>query len=198
MRKLIASFFRFYVDLPLIVAFIFLIIIFRHALLDELLMPLAKELTAATKNSVAETLVLGVASNVITAILLAAIAVAFFRYLMRSRLSGKYKAVQMDGGKEIPYGTATILFSPFALDKGGIPVKLRLVHDDLHLEGQGHIVNNSILIGHYIETGKPERRRCGSFFYRLDGTGDSWQGQFLYVSPDTSETVTGTGKWSRI
>lgn len=198
MKKQIASLFRFYVDLPLIVAFILLIIIFRHALLDELLVPFAKELSAATKSSVAETLILGVISNVITALLLGALAVTFFRLLMRARLSGEYKAVQIDGGNEMGYGTATILFSPLALDKGGIPVKLKLDHGDLHLEGQGHIVNNSILIGHYIETGKPERRRCGSFFYRLDGTGDSWHGQFLYISPDTAETVTGTGKWSRV
>ncbi|MEH0166723.1 hypothetical protein [Roseateles microcysteis] len=198
MRKTLARLFRFYVDLPLVVAFLLLVVIFRRALFDELLMPLAEHLSKAAQNSVAETLILGVISNVITALLLAAIALAFFRLLMRSRLSGDYKAFQIEGDQEIPYGTAKILFSPLALDRGGIPVKLRLDHDDLHLEGQGHIVNNSILIGHYIETGKPERRRCGSFFYRLDGTGDTWHGHFLYVSPDTAETITGVGKWSRI
>lgn len=197
MNKHLSNLFRFYIDLPLLVAFVILIIIFRAALLDDLLLPLAKQLSAATSNSVGATLLLGVLSNVITALLLAALALFFFRLLMRARLSGEYKAFQVDGETTTPYGTVTILFSPLSPDRGGVNVKLKMVHGDMRLEGVGLIVNNRLLIGHYTETGMPERRRCGSFFYQLDGTGQTWQGQFLYISPDTAETVTGTAKWTR-
>ncbi len=197
MKKLLGSIFRFYIDLPLVVAFLVLVVIFRHALVDDILLPVATKLSSATNNSVGETIVLGILANVLTSLLLAIVALLFFRHLMRSRLSGKYNAFQIDGGKEIPYGTTTILFSPLALETGGIPVRLKLDHGDLHLEGRGLIVNNNILVGHYIETGKPERRRCGSFFYWLDGNGDSWQGEFLFISPDTAKTISGTGKWTR-
>lgn len=197
MKKFVASLFRFYVDLPLLVAFLLLVVVFRAALLDDLLLPLAKQLSAATSNSVGATLLLGVISNALTALLLAILALAFFRQLMRARLSGDYNAFQVDGDTVTPYGKATILFSPLSPDRGGIPVKLRLEHGDMKLEGSGLIVNNRLLIGHYTETGKPERRRCGSFFYQLDGNGHTWQGQFLYISPDTAETVAGTGRWTR-
>lgn len=197
MKKFVARLFRFYVDLPLLVAFLLLVVVFRAALLDDLLLPLAKQLSAATSNSVGATLLLGVISNALTALLLAILALAFFRQLMRARLSGDYNAFQVDGDTVTPYGKATILFSPLSPDRGGIPVQLRLEHGDMKLEGSGLIVNNRLLIGHYTETGKPERRRCGSFFYQLDGNGHTWQGQFLYISPDTAETVAGTGRWTR-
>jgi hypothetical protein len=197
MKKLFSSLFRFYIDLPLLVAFLILIMLFHAALLDQLLLPLAKQLSEATSNSVGATLLLGVISNILTALLLAVFALLFFRMLMRARLSGNYNAFQVDGTNLLPYGTATILFSPLALDIGGVPVKLKLELADMKLEGTGLIVNNRLLIGHYTETGKPERRRCGSFFYQLDGSGQTWQGQFLYVSPDTAETVSGTGRWTR-
>ncbi|MGF6531455.1 hypothetical protein P3T20_002236 [Paraburkholderia sp. GAS206C] len=197
MKKFVSSLFRFYVDLPLLAAFLLLIIIFRSALLDHLLLPVAKQLSAATSNSVGTTLLLGVISNVLTALLLALLALSFFRHLARARLSGEYNAFQIDGDIVTPYGKATILFSPLAPDRGGVPVKLRLEDGDMKLEGSGLIVNNRLLIGHYTETGKPERRRCGSFFYQLDGNGHTWQGQFLYISPETAETIAGTGRWIR-
>lgn len=197
MKKTFLNLFRFYIDLPLLVSFVIMVVIFRAALLDELLLPLATQLSAATSNSIGATLLLGVLSNLITALLLTALALFFFRLLMRATLSGEYKTFQVEGEKITPYGTATILFSPLSPDRGGVPVKLKMEHGDMRLEGVGLIVNNRLLIGHYTETGKPERRRCGSFFYQLDGTGQTWQGQFLYISPDTAETVTGTAKWTR-
>jgi len=197
MKKFLSSLFRFYVDLPLLVAFLILVVVFRAALLDDLLLPVAKQLSRATSNSVGETLLLGIISNLLTALLLAIFALLFFRQLMRARLSGEYNAFQVDGETVTPYGTATILFSPLTPDRGGVPVKLRLELQDMKLEGSGLIVNNRLLVGHYTETGKPERRRCGSFFYQLDGNGSTWQGQFLYISPDTAETVSGTGRWTR-
>jgi len=197
MKKLFASFFRFYIDWPLMLVFVLLVVLFRVALLDELFLPVAKVLSTAASNSIGATLLLGIISNLFTAFLVAIAGLLFFRQLMRARLSGSYQACQIQGSVETPYGTATILFAPLALDRNGVPVKLKLKHNDIELEGRGLIVNNRTMIGHYTEIGKPERRRCGSFFYQLDGNGQSWQGKFVFVSPDKEEIEVGEGKWVR-
>jgi hypothetical protein len=197
-KKFFSSLFRFYVDLPLVVFFLLLVVIFRAAIFDELLAPLAKLLTQTTKDSVLTNLSLGVLSNIITAVLLAVLGLFFFRLLMRARLSGDYKAVELSADNTATdWGTVRILFAPLALDLNGVPVKLQLRNGDVLLEGKGLIVDNRTLVGHYTETGKPERRRCGSFFFQLDGGGQAWTGQFLHISPETSEPTVGKAKWSR-
>lgn len=197
MKTLLRNLFRFYIDWPLVTVFVLLVFLFRAAIVDDLLMPLAVQLSSATTNSVGSTLLLSILANVITTVLLAAVGLFFFRLLMRARLSGDYKAFQIDGATETPYGSATILYAPLAFDRNGVPVKLRLRHDDIELEGRGVLVNNQFLVGHYTETGKPERRRCGSFHYQLDGDGQTWRGKFVYVSPDTAAIVAGEAKWTR-
>lgn len=198
MKALLRSLFRFYVDWPLLFVFIAVVWLFRAALVDDLLLPVAKQLATAADNSVGSALFLGILANLLTSILVAGVGVLLFRRLMRARLSGKYNAFVINGTQETAYGTVTILFAPLALDRNGVPVKMRLQHGDVELEGRGLLVNNQLLIGHYTETGKPERRRCGSFFYELDGGGSTWRGNFVFVSPDTAQIVVGDGKWVRI
>ena len=197
MKTLLRNLFRFYIDWPLIVVFVLLVFLFRAAIVDDLLLPLAVQLSSAASNSVASTLWLAILANVITTILLATVGLFSFRLLKRARLSGDYKAFQIEGTTETPYGSATILYALLAFDRNGVPVKLRLKHNDVELEGRGLLVNNQFLVGYYTETGKPERRRCGSFHYQLDGDGQTWRGKFVYVSPDTAAIVAGEAKWSR-
>lgn len=196
-KQFFSSLFRFYIDLPLVVFFILLVVLLRQPLLNELLLPIVKALTEVTGSSVGTTISLNILSNILTALLLAIIGLLFFRLLMRARLSGDYNAVEVIAEKEVAWGNVTILFAPLALDRNGVPVRLKLTNSDVELEGRGFIVDNRTLVGHYTETGKPERRRCGSFFFQLDGNGQSWNGQFLHISPDTADPVVGKAKWTR-
>jgi len=197
MKEILRSLFRFYIDWPLLFVFIAVVWLFRTALVDDLLLPVAKQLATAADNSVASTLYLGILANILTSVLVATVGLLIFRQLMRARLSGKYNAFEVNGSEETTWGTVTILFAPLALDRHGVPVKMRLQHGDIELEGRGLLINNHLLTGHYTESGKPERRRCGSFFYELDGGGSTWRGKFVFVSPDTAKIVVGDGKWVR-
>ena len=196
MKTLFRNIFRFYIDWPLVAVFVVLVIILRSAIVDEMLLPVAKQLSAAADNSVGATLLLGVLANLLTSVFVAVVGLLFFRMLPRAHLSGDYKAYEVENGQDIPYGTATILYSLLAIDRNGVPVKLRLVHGDIELDGRGLLVNNQFLVGYYTETGKL-RRRCGSFHYQLDGDGQTWRGKFVYVSPTTAAIVAGEAKWSR-
>ncbi len=197
MKALFLSLFRFYVDWPLLFVFIAVVWLFRAALVDDLLLPVATQLSAAAGNSIGSTLLLGILANIVTSILVFAGGLVLFRQLMRARLCGEYRAFQIDGTQEIPWGKVKILYAPLALDRHGVPVKMILKNEDIELEGRGLLVNNQLLTGYYTETGQPERRRCGSFSYELDGGGKTWRGKFVFVSPESAQVVVGEAKWVR-
>jgi len=188
---------RFYIDLPFIVWFLFLILLFHGPLENYVYAPAVTLLNHLSNLSVAQVFFIGVIQNIFSAFIIAFLLYLFFRHTKWHSICGEYNAFDIDAnGNEIEYGKITILFYPLSLDRTGTPVKLKLIHQDIQLEGIGRIVDRT-LIGFYAETGKPERRRSGSFFYELDGDGRTWQGEYNSVSPTTHQRTLGKAIWRR-
>ncbi len=144
-------------------------------------------------------LALGVVAGVVATILFGFLSSFAFGWLSKTRLTGKYQAFDIDQhGNETPWGTVTIKFHPLSKKTDHIPVHLQLNHDNTVMEGDGLIVDNRFLIGHYTDTGNPERRRSGSLMYEKDGNGTSWEGDYLFVDPDIANPTSGHAKWVRI
>jgi len=151
-----------------------------------------------SSNSFMYTIITGVISSFFAAILLAFIGIVFFNWYQKTLLTGRYKATELIlNGDDVDWGVVTIKFIPFETGKG-YAVKLILMHGDIELEGNGRIIDNRYLIGHYVEIGKLERRRMGSFFYELNGAGNAWEGNYVYVDPNESDPKQGRAKWERM
>lgn len=199
MRKLI-SYLKFYLDVPTLVALIVFVVIFRAPLTDYFIAPSFKFLSQVFNTpEVATELMIGTISSVIAAIIFTLGGFILLQFYMRNRLSGTFDAfdLQVDG-KEEAWGKAKVVYRPWAPDRNGVPVKLLLTRNDIILQGRGLIVNNRYLVGHYTEISRPERRRSGVFLYELDGSGQSWRGQYLYVDPDKEKPAVGKAVWKRV
>lgn len=101
-------------------------------------------------------------------------------------------------GKEEEWGMVKIIYPPWSGEPFENPVKLSLEYDDIVMSGDGAIINNRYLIGHYTETGKLERRRSGTFFYVLSGDGQSWRGTYTAIDVDNANPLAGVAVWKRV
>ena len=137
-----ARYFRFYIDIPSIVIFIVLVVVFREIVIDELMVPVGNLLSVdLSKSTVGSNVAITVISNVISAFIIAGIAWFIYSTTMRNAASGEFIAFNLvadpnNPGKTIEeeWGVATILFHPFALNRNGVKIKLRLKHKDVVLE----------------------------------------------------------------
>jgi hypothetical protein len=196
-RECWTTLFRIHIDLPSWVVFLGLVVFFRRQLLDELLLPAATVLSKKTSGTIGEAIAVNVGSSILAAVLLGGLGLLAIHHLKRVHLTGKFTATVAQNGAQVPWGNAKILCSPVAPDRNGVPVWLSLKHDDIDLRGQGLLIDNRVLVGHYSEVGRPERRRCGVFLYELDGNGQTWSGTFLYLDPNTSVPSQGSARWTR-
>lgn len=196
---------RFYIDIPSAVVLIVLFIVFRDVIITEFIMPISDLLHIdLSKSTPITSIIIAAISSVIATTILGLLGWFIYSNVMRNALSGEfdvYNLVQNSNNTnnclEEFWGVVTILYHPFALNRNGVKVKLRLKHDDVILEGSGLIINNRFIVGHYTEISKLERRRSGSFFYTLDGDGASWTGEYQYIDPNESSPKIGNGLWKR-
>ena len=173
-------------------------IIYKYLLKDVLRYVLAQLSGSYDPSSVPQMLLLGITSSLIAAVVFGFLGVFLFGWYSRIRLTGKYNVFEIDEhGNETPWGKVTIKYHPLIANTYHTPVKILLKHNDIIMEGDGQIIDNRYLAGHYSEVGKPERRRSGSFMYELEGSGNVWSGDFICIDPDHQNPVIGKAKWIR-
>ena len=147
-------------------------------------------------NSVWHSLVLGIVASITAAIVFGILGVFLFAWSNKMRLTGEYNAFEIDStGKENKWGKVTIKYHPLSTSNNHPPMKLRLKHDKIIMEGSGMIIDNRYLVGHYCETGEPARRRSGAFMFEISGAGNTWEGRFVYIDPETNSPAEGKAKW---
>jgi len=196
----VTSFWRIHIGINSALAFVLIAIVVYRYFLKDILTALFQSLSASFDPlSATHTLILGIISSVIAALIFVFLGVFLLGWYGRIKLTGKYQAfVIEDNGTETDWGTVTIKYYPFSSTTDQTPVKMQLTHKDIVMEGWGLIIDNRYLTGHYTETGKPERRRSGSFMYELDGTGNTWRGDFICIDPVNSGLISGKGKWVKV
>lgn len=144
-------------------------------------------------------MVLGVVAGIVATVLFGLLSTYAFGWLAKTRLTGEFSALDVDKkGNETRWGEATIKYYPLSKRTDHIPVFLQLIHDEILMEGDGLIVDNQFLIGHYTDAGNPERRRSGSIMFERDGNGTSWEGDFQFVDPNNEHPTTGHAKWVKV
>tara|TARA_R110002096_G_C14637306_1_gene725289 strand:+ start:1246 stop:1833 length:588 start_codon:yes stop_codon:yes gene_type:complete len=189
-------------SVPSLITVLVIFLLVYQFLARDLVVCLGKLLDAwYDQTSVWHPFVVGVAATVITTMIFAVAGVIFLDWFNKCRLTGKYEAFELgkDGETWMPWGIVTIAYHPFSSTTHHTPVKLTLEFnngdDKVLLQGDGIIIDNRYLAGHYAEVGRPERRRSGSFTYEISGQGNEWKGSFVSISPDLSKPTKGEAKW---
>ena len=149
-------------------------------------------------NSLVHAIGTGIVSGILSAVAFGLIGVFVLGWYSKFRLTGKYNAFTVDNdGEEQPWGEVEIRYHPLSDDSHHMSVKLFLQFNDIKLEGDGLIIDNRYLIGHYYEVENTERRRSGAFMYILDGTGTTWSGDYIHIDPDNDRPATDKAVWRR-
>lgn len=158
-------------------------------------------LGASPPQSISYDIGVGIATDILSAFVLASGAYIWYKTSPRFKLNGKYK-VEITHPTPADFGEVYLLVTPFSLSSNGVLARLRLVDKSqtpsMKIDGIATIINNSFLIGHYAENLTTLRRRCGTMFYTLDGTGREWSGPFTYIDPATGQPTHGTAKWIKL
>lgn len=198
------SIFRMHFSIPSLVTFAVVFALVYHFLARDLVAYLSTLLNAwYDPTSIWHPFVVGVAATIVTTAIFALAGVLFLDWYNKCRLTGKYNAYELDAQTNTwtDWGVVTISYHPFASTTHHTPVRLRLTFDqggeELVLEGDGIIIDNRYLAGHYAEVSKPERRRSGSFTYEISGQGNEWTGLFVSISPEHSSPTVGQARWVR-
>lgn len=157
-------------------------------------------------NSLLWALFVGCISSVVSAISFGLAGAFLWNWVSKMKFTGNYDVfiVERDENGEVmseePWGESKVLYCPLSGSGGDfVPVKLELTHDDVVLSGEGKIINNTYMFGHYTEVGDIKRRRGGSFTYEINGAGDTWSGHFVFIAPDdeNERPSTGEARWVR-
>ena len=111
-------------------------------------------------------------------------------------ICGTYNAKDLTSGEEKDWGDLFIKYDFGKFLKQGTPLKIENKHGDITLYGEGVLIKDHI-IGYYTEISKLQRRRMGSFFMTMDGEGDKWTGESLFMDPDTREVARGKILWKK-
>jgi len=201
----LARYIRFYIDIPVAVILIVLIVVFREQVVNQLIVPVGNLLHVDMgEATVGANVIVNVVSDIIAAIVITVAVWFIYRTTLRNAASGRFLSFNVLADPQNPgetieeeWGVATILFHPFSLNKNGVRVKIRIEHKDIILEGSGLMINNRFLVAHYTEVGKIQRRRSGSLFYTLDGEGDVWHGKYQYIDPIEGLPKIGEAVWRR-
>jgi len=148
---------------------------------------------------IAGLIIAGAASSVMAAFAFGVFGFYLFNWCTKFRLTGTFEAsIVEEDGNLTKWGTVEIKYHPLSINTHHTPVKMFLRLNDIILEGDGLIVDNRYLIGHYCETGKTERRRAGSFMYELDGTGTVWSGRYTHIDPENATPLVDNAVWRRL
>ena len=95
---------------------------------------------------------MGVLASVVAAFIFALAGVFVFGWINKFRLIGNYDAFAIDdNGNREPWGTVKISYHPMSTSTHHVPVKLTLTYEDVVLEGDGLIIDNRYIAGHYAE-----------------------------------------------
>lgn len=148
-----------------------------------------------------ETLSLGIAANLISALFIGGVAVWILRRREVVAACGKFKAFFYDRAKKeyVEWGEVDVIRTLFNPPLMGPRVRCRLRFKDVDIDGEGMITRDQYLLGYYRETGNVARRRMGSFFLVLAGSGDCYEGRILYQDPESGEKLmSGKVRWERL
>ncbi len=140
---------------------------------------------------------LGIASNVISVFLIGAAALFFLQRRELTAACGDFDAFAIERGVREPWGRVSLVQQLLTPPLLAPRIRCVLRHGDVLLVGEGIMNRDQFLIGYYRETSKASRRRMGSFFMVLDGTGDAYEGYILFLDPDTEKPRRGRVRWER-
>ncbi|MDG0816446.1 hypothetical protein [Bdellovibrio svalbardensis] len=141
-------------------------------------------------------IVINLVSSAVWAVLTVVALVTIYKFRFKIMAAGTYEAFDYDQTQQkyITWGRLEIKFHPF-LQK--FEFKLTNHTGDCTIDGTGSLVKEAYLIGTYVESKNPLRRRFASFFMVIDGHGTTIEGSYLYMDPLTSPTnpLVGKARW---
>lgn len=188
---------RFYIALPDLVVVLFGLALFCRPVARAVLHG-ADWLTGTVQwPEWVGSLALNVLSDVIAAVFIAGVAILLIWSRRRHALAGTFKAFDLTNGKGEEWGEVRLRHQLAATSILGPVMRLELRHEDIVLHGEGVIVQEQHFVGFYRDISQPVRRRCGAFFMTLGGEANSYEGQFIYLDPKTSQPALGRARWVR-
>lgn len=193
------SIFRIHIGISSAITFLVIILLVYNYLLKDLIITSFSFVSNwYDSTSFGHSLILGIIASLLAVLIFGFVGVFLLSWYSKMMLTGEYDAFDIDEKNvSTPWGKATIKYYPLSTATHHTAVKIRLKHDDVVMEGDGLIIDNLYLIGHYTDTGKPERRRSGSFIFKLRGGGNIWDGRFVYVDPSVSTPSEGRARWEK-
>lgn len=197
MFRAIRSLFRLYIDLPSIIVLLVIISFVYRPILGFFFGSL--EILDAELHFPPWMGELGLAmlANVLSAIVIAVPIVFFLGWRRTAAVCGTFEAYVLgdDNSKE-RWGKVTLRYNLISNKIRG-----RLVDDirDTELALDAVFDRGQYLRGHYIELKRLQRRRLGAFLLLLGGDGDTYEGPYVFVSPDTDMLPNiGRVRWERV
>jgi hypothetical protein len=192
----VTGFWRIHFSVPSILIIVAVAALLYHYMIRHWIEPIASAFGNYDPNSFLHTLATGTISAALSALLFGTVGVMLFGWYTRIRQTGRYKTYDLaDSTNPIEWGEVTVKYMPLSGLLKGTALKLCLKHNDVILEGHGLTLRESYMLGYYVETGDPGRRRFGVFLYSIDGSGRQWEGNFLYVDPDSDGIKQGKARW---
>lgn len=125
----------------------------------------------------------------------------YFLYQLKSKTYyvGEFTAFENSEDtryKEVEWGTVVLTYNLFSNNIRGI---LKSYQGDIVIEIDASLEREIYLKGTYKEVSKLSRLRLGAFLMKLDSNGDSYNGDFLLISPfnNADSIKKGDVRWVR-
>lgn len=188
---------RFFVDLPSFVILVALAALFWKPVAGAVFSGVSWVNRTVEPPAWVGSLLLGILGNIIAAAVIGAVLYWLFKKATLNQVCGTFEAFDIRNGESERWGKLTLRHQLVPLTRLAPRLRFELVNEDVTVLGEGLLTREQHFIGFYREVSKLARRRMGAFFMTLDGSGDAYDGEYVYLDPTTNTPTRGTARWVR-
>ena len=185
---------RFYIAVPEFILLLLVLALFWRPIAEVALGWSALLSAKVTVPAWFSDVAVNVVANLIASAIVVVVAIAVLKRRRNHALAGQFDAFDLQGGAEVAWGTVELRYPLMSTEPR---MRMRLVRDNVILEGEGLVNKERHFIGFYRETSDIVRRRYGSFMMELHGANNAYTGKYLFVDPDTDSVTVGSAIWKR-
>lgn len=197
MFKKLRNWFRFYISIPTLLVYLFVLALFWRPLAQVLFYFSNWIAIQLSPPKWVTDISLGIVSDFLAGIIIGFALIVFLRKRRLHNMTGKFHAYLTTRGMNQKWGTVTLAYELLESSAEGPRIRLEIENEGIILRGEATIYRDQFLIGYYQEMSQLSRRRAGSFMLEMDGNGN-YAGKFLFLSPDYKSPTMGTVRWKRI
>lgn len=138
-------------------------------------------------------------SDVLAALIVGSMVLFVLGRRERAALAGTFDAFDLQTGQPPQaWGKVSLASQLEPTGREGPRMRLRLENKDIILFGEGVVFQNQHFVGFYRETSRLDRRRCGAFFMTMQGGGDEYVGDYIFLDPVTQTPALAHASWKRV